>query len=255
MNKLKLNLLTDSLPITAYGFENTSMATQIMSVDEYIKHHKDPYYCESIILPDGRIVLARPSHMAVLDSLLNHINGSTFVLSPYWFVEERLYYTDSILVWKESQQSFTQNITNAQKHTLEVLEQNDCIVFDLQSFPKEKQEFFTENVQKFHQLATKNEYNTPLKRFGLVQPVKINDQLVVFNSFSQLYYGRDKDRVYTNEKALIANLNKLDTWAKEHNLPAYVPARIGCGLAGGNWNRIKRHIENHTDIIIVDPNN
>ena len=109
--------------------------------------------------------------------------------------------------------------------------------------------------EKFHQLATKNEYNTHLKRFGLVQPVKINDQLVVFNSFSQLYYGRDKNRVYTNEKALIANLNKLDTWAKEHNLPAYVPARIGCGLAGGNWNRIKRHIENHTDIIIVDPNN
>ena len=109
--------------------------------------------------------------------------------------------------------------------------------------------------EKIHQLATKNEYNTPLKRIGLVQPVKINDQLVVFNSFSQLYYGRDKDRVYTNEKALIANLNKLDTWAKEHNLPAYVPARIGCGLAGGNWNRIKRHIENHTDIIIVDPNN
>ena len=153
MNKLKLNLLTDSLPITAYGFENTSMATQIMSVDEYIKHHKDPYYCECIILPDGRIVLARPSHMAVLDSLLYHINGSTFVLSPYWFVEERLYYTDSILVWKESQQSFTQNITNAQKHTLEILEQNDCIMFDLQSFPKEKQEFFTENVQKFHQEA------------------------------------------------------------------------------------------------------
>lgn len=153
MNKLKLNLLINSLPITAYGFENTSMATQIMSVNQYINHYKDPYYCECIILPDGRIVLARPSHMAVLDSLLNHINGSTFVLSPYWFVEERLYYTDSILVWKESQQSFTQNITNAQKHTLEILEQNDCIVFDLQSFPKEKQEHFKKNAHKFHQEA------------------------------------------------------------------------------------------------------
>ena len=151
MNKLKLNLLTNSLPITAYGFENISMATQIMSVNEYINHHKDPYYCECIILPDGRVVLARPSHMAVLDSLLNYIQGSTFVLSPYWFVEERLYYTDSILVWKESQQSFTQNITNAQKHTLEILEQNHCIVFNLQSFPKEKQEHFTKNAQKFHQ--------------------------------------------------------------------------------------------------------
>lgn len=108
--------------------------------------------------------------------------------------------------------------------------------------------------EQFHQLANKNEYNTPLKRFGLVQPVKINDQLFIFNSFSQMYYGRDKNRVYTDETALIANLNKLDTWAKKHNLPAYVPARIGCGLAGGDWNRIKHYIENHTDIIIVDPN-
>ena len=88
MNKLKLNLLTDSLPITAYGFENTSMATQIMSVDEYIKHHKDPYYCESIILPDGRIVLARPSHIAVLDSLLNHINGKLFCPNAIKIVEQ-----------------------------------------------------------------------------------------------------------------------------------------------------------------------
>ena len=112
MNKLKLNLLTNSLPITAYGFENTSMATQIMSVNEYINHHKNPYYCECIILPDGRVVLARPSHMAVLDSLLNYIQGSTFVLSPYWFVEERLYYTDSILVWKERFDTIVDTIKN-----------------------------------------------------------------------------------------------------------------------------------------------
>ena len=34
-------------------------------------------------------------------------------------------------------------------------------------------------------------------------------------------------------------------------MPAYVPDRIGCGLAGGNWNTIKNHILNKTDITIV----
>ena len=87
---------------------------------------------------------------------------------------------------------------------------------------------------KFHQLATQPDYNTPDKRVGLVQPVRISDQLVVLNSFSQLHYGRKKGVVYTDHQALLTNLSKLDTYAKKHNLPAYVPARIGCGLAGGD---------------------
>lgn len=55
-------------------------------------------------------------------------------------------------------------------------------------------------------------------------------------------------------QALEANLTKLDTYAKEHNLPAYVPARIGCGLAGGDWSRIEKYIKENTDIIIVKQN-
>ncbi len=107
--------------------------------------------------------------------------------------------------------------------------------------------------EQFHQLATQPEYNTPQKRFGLVQLVKINEQLVILNSFSQLNYGR-KRKCYTDMQALEANLTKLDTYAKEHNLPAYVPARIGCGLAGGDWSRIEKYIKENTDIIIVEQN-
>ena len=47
------------------------------------------------------------------------------------------------------------------------------------------------------------------------------------------------------------NLRKLDNYAKEKNLPAYVPEKIGCGLANGDWNKIKDFIEKETDIIIV----
>ena len=97
-------------------------------------------------------------------------------------------------------------------------------------------------------------YNTPTKRFGLVQPVKISDQLVVLNSFSQLYYGRKKDVIYTDHQALLTNLSKLDAYAKKHNLPAYVPARIGCGLAGGDWAMVEKYIKENTDITIVYPN-
>lgn len=104
--------------------------------------------------------------------------------------------------------------------------------------------------QSFHDLAKKEPYNTPSKRFGLVQPVRINEQLIVLNSFSQLYYGRNKNIKYTDENALIKNLKKLDAYAKERNLPTYVPEKIGCNLANGDWNKIKDFIENETDIII-----
>ena len=50
--------------------------------------------------------------------------------------------------------------------------------------------------EQFHQLATQPEYNTPQKRFGLVQLVKINEQLVILNSFSQLNYGRKKKMLH-----------------------------------------------------------
>lgn len=49
----------------------------------------------------------------------------------------------------------------------------------------------------------------------------------------------------------MVNLRKLDNYAKERNLPAYVPEKIGCGLANGDWNKIKDFIEKETDIIIV----
>lgn len=103
----------------------------------------------------------------------------------------------------------------------------------------------------FHQMAEKDSYNTPEKRFGLVQPITITPELIVFNSYSQLYFGRNKSIKYTDESKLMVNLRKLDKYAKERNLPAYVPEKIGCGLANGDWNKIKDFIEKETDIIIV----
>lgn len=78
----------------------------------------------------------------------------------------------------------------------------------------------------YHQLA--EEYNTPTKRFGLLQPVEISDELIIINSFSQFAYGNSKrtGKVYTDEHVLMKNLKRFDLVAKEKNLTAYVPNQI-----------------------------
>lgn len=102
---------------------------------------------------------------------------------------------------------------------------------------------------EFHKLA--KIYDTPQKRYGLFQPVIITDELIICNSYSQMSYGFGKNVRYTNETLLINNLHRLDEYAKEHQLPAYVPEYIECGLGNGDWNTIKDYIENQTNIIIV----
>lgn len=103
----------------------------------------------------------------------------------------------------------------------------------------------------YHQLV--EEYNTPAKRFGLLQAVEISDKLIILNSFSQFAYGNSKrtGKVYTDENVLMENLKRCDLMAKEKNLTAYVPNQIGCSLAGGDWQRIRQFILKETDIIIV----
>ena len=94
---------------------------------------------------------------------------------------------------------------------------------------------------------------TPESRFGLIQPVKITDDLTICNSFTQFGYGNSAKtgKTYTDEKKLMDALSRFDARAKENKMPAYVPDRIGCGLAGGNWDAIKNHILTKTDITIV----
>lgn len=102
---------------------------------------------------------------------------------------------------------------------------------------------------EFHKLA--EIYDNPQKRYGMFQSVTIANELIICNSYSQMNYGFDKNVRYTNETLLINNLRRLDEYAKERQLPAYVPEYIGCGLGNGDWDTIKDYIENQTDIIIV----
>lgn len=108
--------------------------------------------------------------------------------------------------------------------------------------------------EAYHEFATK--HPNPLDRLGKIQPVSLesNPDLKIFNAYTQLYYGNSAKtkKVYTDEEKLIDALTRFDQRAKQDNQPAYVPAKIGCGLAGGDWDRIKKHILDNTNITIVE---
>ncbi len=85
------------------------------------------------------------------------------------------------------------------------------------------------------------------RRFGLCQIVEIKSkELYVANLFGQLDYGREKGRVYTDTGALGNALNQLRGWHSENcheDFPIWFPFKIGCGLAGGNWNEVQTLLE------------
>ena len=89
------------------------------------------------------------------------------------------------------------------------------------------------------------------ERLGYCQALRIKDDLYIVNSFGQFEFGR-KNICYTNMDLLKLNLTKASQFAQELGLPLYVPARIGCGLAGGNWSVLKPFIDRLENVIIVD---
>jgi hypothetical protein len=139
MNKRKLNELT-FLKITSGGYEEMDYIVPVLTVEEYLEK-KEPFYSEFILLPDGRIIEAKPSHAYVLESLVNYLNGEKFNFSPTWYVEERLYYTGAVACWLESQNGF-EELTEAQEETLLILKEKGEIKLDYSHYSLEKITYF-----------------------------------------------------------------------------------------------------------------
>lgn len=139
MNKRKLNELT-FLKITSGGYEEMDYIVPVLTVEEYLEK-KEPFYSEFILLPDGRIIEAKPSHAYVLESLVNYLNGEKFNFSPTWYVEERLYYTGAVACWLESQNGF-EELTEAQEETLLILKEKGEIRLDYSHYSLEKITYF-----------------------------------------------------------------------------------------------------------------
>lgn len=86
------------------------------------------------------------------------------------------------------------------------------------------------------------------KLLGSIQLIKVAPNLFVGNSFTQYYTGTDKN--YTYEDFLISNIEMISTLAYG-KYTIYVPYKIGCGLAGGNWDYIYKNIKDIANLIIV----
>jgi O-acetyl-ADP-ribose deacetylase (regulator of RNase III) len=78
-------------------------------------------------------------------------------------------------------------------------------------------------------------------KLGQIQLIKVRPDLYVCNLAGQDRYGRDKR--YTDYDALKVGFTKLNAWAKERELPVYIPEFIGSANAGGNWKIVSRIIK------------
>lgn len=68
---------------------------------------------------------------------------------------------------------------------------------------------------------------------GTVQFIRLNDGRYLANMFSQ-----DDDcgkAVVTDYGAFREAADKVERFARKHNLTVAFPSYIGCGIAGGNW--------------------
>ena len=86
---------------------------------------------------------------------------------------------------------------------------------------------------------------------GTAQTVFVNDQIIkvmyVVNLFGQDDYGRDKQ--YTSYLALEEGFSNLNNAIKRmlytpDRVLIRIPYKMGCGLGGGNWNKVLSIIKN-----------
>lgn len=90
---------------------------------------------------------------------------------------------------------------------------------------------------------------------GHLQFVRLTEDLYGVNSFTQEFYGNaaKTGHNYTDEDALIENIGKVLEKAKDENKKVYIPEKIGCALAGGNWEKVLSGIEQFdtSNLVIV----
>lgn len=90
----------------------------------------------------------------------------------------------------------------------------------------------------YNSYCIQNKYSEYLLRQTQIIPIDIDKHIYIANLFSQYRYGRDK--CHTDYSALETCLSNVRHYCYENNLQMAVPNKIGCGLAGGDWNIVKQ---------------
>lgn len=85
---------------------------------------------------------------------------------------------------------------------------------------------------------------------GDIQVVHISKTLSVCNIAGQIKCGNGLHTNYEAVRNALEGLNKI--YVEDTNQDVYIPYKMGCGLAGGNWNTVSEIIEETIpDAIIV----
>jgi len=98
-------------------------------------------------------------------------------------------------------------------------------------------------IKKMHPNSF-NDYRAHIRQTN--QPLgtcclSVSGNKLIAHLFGQDGYGRDK--VYTDLDALEEAFSDLIAYAKPLGLTIAIPAYIGCGLAGGDWNEVSAMID------------
>lgn len=83
----------------------------------------------------------------------------------------------------------------------------------------------------------------PMILLGRTQFVPIGERKVVANLYGQLNYGRKEGIRYTDYLGLYNALKSLRESAEASDITIALPYGIGCGLAGGEWDKVYKMIE------------
>ena len=96
-------------------------------------------------------------------------------------------------------------------------------------------------ILKIFSKKLKARLNHSLKGGDLGEPVFVKDGIVVANCYGQVFPGNG---CMTDYKAWNSILDKLKDLSNYFNLDLHFPWMVGCGLAGGDWNVMRKKIEN-----------
>jgi O-acetyl-ADP-ribose deacetylase (regulator of RNase III) len=91
---------------------------------------------------------------------------------------------------------------------------------------------------------------------GFVQPVRVSEDITVINMIGQKGIRRFNNMIPLKYDALETCLTKVAGYCKRNNMSIHMP-RIGCGLAGGDWNKVeaiinKTLISNGLEVFVYD---
>lgn len=93
------------------------------------------------------------------------------------------------------------------------------------------------------------DYMAAEPKLGNIVVTCIHSTLYIIGVYGQYSYGRYG--LHTNYSALRIAMIKAAQFAAQKNLPLYIPYGIGCGLAGGDWNRVAAILSDIPNCLVV----